>query len=96
MEEIKYNQPSNKPIPKVVAVGQAGAVLTALFTLLAVTGVTVPEDVSEATQNTIVALSIAIPAIQTIVLFIAGYIKRDKKSVEAVAVIQNNVESLRG
>lgn len=94
---IKYNQPTSLPVPKVAAVGVAGVIVTALVTVLALFGVIVPDNVSQAATGAVAGIIFVVSAIQTIVTFAAGYIKRDQKPVDVVREIQStNPEDLRG
>lgn len=63
------NQDSNKPVPKVAAVGQAGVVVTGILLVLAQFHIIIPAEVGTA----VVAL---IGAVVTIVTFLAGYFKK--------------------
>lgn len=94
---IKYNQPTSLPVPKVAAVGIAGVIVTAIVAVLAAFGVIVPDEVSNAATGAVAGIIFVISAIQTIVVFAAGYIKRDAKPVEAVKeIISSKPEDLRG
>lgn len=92
MRLLSYNQPSSAPVPKVQAVAGAGAVITAIVTLLALMGVIVPESVSQAAEGAVVALFVVISALQTILTFAAGYFKKDVKPAEAVKIIKEEGE----
>lgn len=70
------NQDTNKPVPKVAAVGQAGAAVGAIVTLLALTGVIVPEDLSNQAEGAVVAVLIIVSFVQALLQFAAGYFKR--------------------
>ena len=66
------NQPNSAPTAKMTAVGIAGLVVTALVTVAAAFGITIPETVSSA------ALAL-VAAVTTIATFVAGYWKREQK-----------------
>ena len=94
---IKYNQPTALPVPKVAAVGVAGVVVTAIVAVLAAFGIIVPDNVSQAATGAVAGIIFLISAIQTIVTFAAGYIKRDVQPVDVVKEIkETNPEDLRG
>lgn len=59
-----------KPVPKVQAVGTAGAVITGIVALLAAFGIVVPEEISDAALAVVVGVT-------AIVTFVAGYLKKD-------------------
>lgn len=67
-----YNQPNAKPVPKVKAVGVAGAVVTVIAFVLSQFGIVIPEEVSSAGITLILAGT-------TIVTFVAGYMRKDEK-----------------
>lgn len=94
MKLVEYEQPTSLPVPKVQAATQAGVAVTALMTILALSGVIVPDNVSGSAESAINAVAILVPAVQTVVVFLAAYFKKDKKSVEAVREIKK--ESLQG
>lgn len=76
---ISYSQPTAEPTPKVQAAGIGGAITSVL--LWAVTyfaKVDVPAEVGA--------------ALATIVAFVAAYMTRDRKPIEAVEAIQQSVE----
>ncbi len=85
-EEVKYNQPSLMPVPKVATAGLAGVIVTALIAIANAFGIAIPEEVTGA------ALTL-VAAVTTLITFIAAYLKRDKKPAEAVPIIQGQVES---
>lgn len=94
---IKYNQPTVLPVPKVAAVGIAGVIVTAIVAVLAAFGILVPDEVSQAATGAVAGIIFVISAIQTIVVFAAGYIKRDQKPVDAVKeILETNPTDLRG
>ena len=72
------NQPTNQPTPKVAAVGAAGIVVTALVSVLALTGVIVPDNVSQAAVDAVTAIVITVSAVQTVIQFFAGYLKKNQ------------------
>lgn len=88
MKLVEYEQPTSAPVPKVAAAAQAGVIVTAIMTILALSGVIVPDGVSQAAQNAISVLAILVPAVQTVVMFVAAYFKKDKKPAAAVPIIQ--------
>lgn len=73
------NQLTLKPTLKMQAVGYAGGGVMAIVTLLALFGVIVPDDVSQATDSAIKAMFVIISAVQVIITFAAGYFKKSKK-----------------
>jgi protein-S-isoprenylcysteine O-methyltransferase Ste14 len=85
---IEYDQPTSVPVPKVKAAGVAGVIVTAVVTVLALTGVAVPDNVSTAAESAIAGAVILFSAIQTIVTFAAAYFKKDQKPPAAVDAIQ--------
>jgi hypothetical protein len=72
------NQPTAAPTQKMQAVGAAGAGVAAVVTLLAIFGVIVPEDVSKSAEGGIAALFVLVSAVQAVVTFAAGYLKKNK------------------
>jgi hypothetical protein len=66
------NQDSLQPTSKMNAVGIAGVLITSLISVLTVFGVVVPANVSGAAL-------VLVSAIVTIVTFIAGYLKQERK-----------------
>lgn len=72
------NQPTSTPTLKMQAVGAAGAGVAAVVTLLALFGVIVPDDVSQSAEGGIKALFILISALQAVIAFATGYIKKNK------------------
>lgn len=70
------NQDSNKPVPKVAAVGQAGGAIAAIVTLLALTGVIVPEGLSEQAEDAVQAVLVVVSFLQALMQFAAGYFKQ--------------------
>lgn len=92
----EYEQPTSVPVPKVAAVGIAGVVVTALVSMLAAFGILVPDNVSTAATGAVAGVVIVISALQTIITFVAGYLKKDAKPVEAIKAIQADAENLRG
>lgn len=94
---VEYEQPTSKEVPKIAAVRNAGVAITAIVTLLSVTGVTVPDDISQAAQNGMAAFMILLTAGQAILMWAAGYWKKDVKPAEAVNIIKSqSPEDLRG
>lgn len=90
MSELKtYDQPSLAPVPKVLAVAGAGAAITALVTLLALSGIIVPESVSQAAEEGVVAMMVFVSAVQAVLTFVAGYFKKDAKPTSVVKEIQS-------
>lgn len=85
---IEYDQPTNAPVPKMVAVGQASAIIGALVALLTAMGVTVPDSVPESAQNAVAAVMMLIAAVQGFIPWLAGYFKKDIKPAEAVNIIK--------
>jgi hypothetical protein len=65
------NQPTSAPTAKMSAVGGVGAFVTAIVGLLAIFGVTLPDNVSTAAVTLILA-------IHTLIVFLAGYFKKEK------------------
>ncbi len=96
---IEYEQPTSAPVPKVAAVGKANAISTgiaAVVTLLAITGIIVPDDIS---ANAVAAITGAVTLyslLQSIYSYASGYFKKDAKAPEAVRAIQNSADSLQG
>lgn len=70
------NQDSNVPVPKVAAVGKAGGAIGALVTLLALTGVIVPDDLSAQAEVAVQAVFIIVSFGQALLQFAAGYFKK--------------------
>jgi hypothetical protein len=85
---IEYEQPTSVPVPKVAAAGIAGVIVTAVVTVLAMSGIIVPDDVSQAAVNAISAVVIVVSAIQTVITFVAAYFKKDAKPPAAVQEIK--------
>ncbi len=81
MEPRKYNQMDYEPVPKVKAVAAAGAIVTLVITVLALFGVIVPDNISSQAEGAIAATVIVVSFIQSVVVFAAGYLKRDEKQV---------------
>lgn len=69
---VTYTQPTPKPTQKMTTVGLAGVVVTAVVGILAAFGVQVPADVSGAVLT-------GVSAVVTVVTFVAGYVKKEKK-----------------
>lgn len=77
----EYEQPTKEPVPKVMAVGEAGAVVTVILLVLKLLGIEVPPElVGEAVVGT--------SAIVSLVVFLAGYWKKDAKPVTVVKEIK--------
>jgi hypothetical protein len=85
---IEYEQPTSAPVPKVAAAGIAGVIVTAVVTVLAMSGIIVPDNVSQAAVNAISAVVIVVSAVQTVITFVAAYFKRDAKPPAAVQEIK--------
>lgn len=79
MKLVEYNQPTSVPVPKVAATGIAGVIITAIVTVLALTGVIVPDSVSSAAVGAVSAIVVVVSSLQTIVTFVSAYLKKDKK-----------------
>lgn len=88
MRLVEYEQPTSLPVPKVAATGVAGVIVTAVVTVLALTGVIVPDSVSQAAVGVVSALVFIVSALQTIITFVAAYTKKDKKPAAAVEIIK--------
>lgn len=81
---VTYNQPTSAPTAKVAAVGKAGAaavIIPLIVTLLASFGVVVPEDISGQAVAGVGAAVTLYAAIQAIVQFGAGYLKKSERKV---------------
>ncbi len=91
-EPKEYSQPTSAPVPKMQAVAAASAAITIIVAVLAVFGIIVPPGVSEQASAGIGALFVIISAVQGIVAFIAGYIKKDVKPAEAVKIIKEDMK----
>jgi hypothetical protein len=89
MKLITYEQPTSAPVPKVTAVGVTGLIVSAIVSILALTGVIVPEGVSDAAVQAVAGIVTVVSLVQTIVTFITGYLKKDVKSEQAVKIIKN-------
>lgn len=63
------NQSSNKPVPKVAAVGQAGSIVTLILLIGTLLGVEIPAD----KVNEVV---VGISALVSLITFAAGYFKQ--------------------
>jgi protein-S-isoprenylcysteine O-methyltransferase Ste14 len=96
METIKYEQPNGKPVPKMVAVATAGAIVPAIVALLAAFGVIIPDDISSQAQSAMVAILTLVSAGQALIMFVSGYIKRDEKPVSVVETIKEVEERMKG
>lgn len=70
------NQDTNKPVPKVAAVGQAGVAIGAIVTLLALTGVIIPESLSSSAEAAVKAVLVIVTFGQALLQFLAGYFKK--------------------
>lgn len=88
MRVTTYDQPTGAPVPKMVAVGSAGAIITLLVTVLAAFGIIIPDDVSGSATAGIAAVMVIVSSAQTVLSFLAGYFKKDAKPVEAVKIIE--------
>lgn len=88
MRLVEYEQPTSLPVPKVQATAISGVVITAIVTVLASTGVIVPDSVSSAAVGVVSALVFIISALQTVITFVAAYLKKDKKPAAAVEAIK--------
>lgn len=88
MQVREYEQPSNAPVPKVAAVGQAGTAIGAIVTLLALTGVIVPEGLSQQAEMAVQAAFVIISFGQSLLTFLAGYFKKDAKPAPVVQEIK--------
>jgi hypothetical protein len=84
MKLIEYEQPTSAPVPKVQAAGIAGVIVTAVVTVLTLSGIAVPDGVSEAAFNAISGVVILFSAIQTVLTFGAAYFKKDAKPAPVV------------
>lgn len=76
------------PVPKVAAVGGAGAAIAAVVTLLALTGVIVPEGLTEHAESAFQAAIVLVTFVQAVLAFAAGYVKKDAKPVTVVQEIK--------
>lgn len=89
---VKYEQPSAAPVPKVAAVGVAGAVVTLILLVGTLFGIQFqPDQVNQAV--------VGISALVSIITFLVGYLKKDAKPVAAVKIIQadgEKPENLKG
>lgn len=88
MKLVEYEQPTNLPVPKVQAAGVAGVIITALVTVLAMSGVIVPDNVSQAAVGAVSAVVFLVSAAQTVITFAAAYFKKDVKPPAAVDAIK--------
>lgn len=97
VKQVEYEQPTSKEVPKIAAVRNAGVAITAIVTLLALTGIVVPDNISEAAQDGVAAFMVIIAAGQAILTWAAGYWKKDVKPAGAVNIIKSqSPEDLRG
>lgn len=78
MEKETYNQPSQKPIAKVLAVGQAGGAIAAIVTILALFGIIVPDELSDQGEAAATAVIVVVTFGQALLQFAAGYFKKSK------------------
>ena len=83
-KEVKYDQPTSAPTPKVAAAGISGLVVTALVLIAGAAGVTLPANF----EDNIVQVVAGVTALTTLINFVVAYFKRDKKSAETVRVIK--------
>jgi hypothetical protein len=90
MKLIEYEQPTSLPVPKVAAVAAAGTIVTGIVSVLAISGVIVPDSVSQAAVNAVAAAMIALSALQTLITFAAGYFKKDAKPAPVVDEIKRS------
>lgn len=75
MNDVSYNQPSSEPTPKVQAAGLGGSIASILLWIIgSFTAVEVPAEVGA--------------ALATIIAFVAAYMTKDRKPVQAVEIIQ--------
>jgi hypothetical protein len=88
MKLIEYEQPTSLPVPKVAAAGIAGVIVTAVVTVLALSGIIVPGNVSQAAVNAISAIVFLVSAVQTVVTFAAAYFKKGAKPAPVVDEIK--------
>lgn len=80
-KKVSYNQPTSAPVPKVAAVGVAGGVVTLILLIGSLFGIQFePDQVNQAV--------VGISALVSLVTFLAGYLKKDVKSTEAVKEIK--------
>lgn len=73
---LTVNQPTSAPTAKVAAVGLAGLIITAIIGILASFGVIVPDGLSDQASQAVGATVTIVAAIQAIVQFFAGYLKK--------------------
>lgn len=66
------NQDSNKPVPKVAAVGIAGTITALLVLVAGMFGITLPDSLAD----NITQLVAGVVALTTVVNFLAGYFKK--------------------
>lgn len=66
------NQPTSTPTLKVQAVGYAGSAVTAVLALGALFGIQLPAD-------SVNQVAVGVSALVTLVTFVSGYIKKNKK-----------------
>jgi hypothetical protein len=88
MKLIEYEQPTSLPVPKVQAAGIAGVIITGVVTVLAMSGIIVPDEVSQAAVGAVSAIIFVVSALQTIIRFAAAYVKKDAKPPAAVEEIK--------
>lgn len=84
----EYTQPTATPTPKVTAVGAVGTLIAAVVTILAFTGVIVPDGLPEQAEQAIQALFVIIAFGQAVLQFAAGYFKKDAKPFTVVQEIK--------
>lgn len=70
------NQDSNVPVPKVAAVGKAGVAIGALVTLLSLSGIIVPDNLTSGAEAAVQAVFIILSFAQALIQFAAGYFKQ--------------------
>jgi hypothetical protein len=84
----EYDQPTTAPVPKVAAVGQVGAAITAFVTLLALTGIIIPDGLAKQAEAAIQSTLVIVTFLQALIQFLAGYLKRDAKPFPVVQEIK--------
>lgn len=66
------NQPTSTPTPKVQAVGYAGSAVTVVLLLASMFGLQLPAD-------SVNQVAVGVSAFVTLVTFVSGYYKKNKK-----------------
>lgn len=74
-----YDQPTLNPTPKIKAVGIAGLIVPAVVAVLAAFGVILPDGLSTQVEAAITAILVVVSAVQAVIQFAAGYLKRDEE-----------------